>query len=215
MWPASLRPGWPARLGPVALPVGAVELRPLRVSDGAAWRSLRIADEALIRRWDPTSTDSWRQRHTRAAWVDHRSVLRLATRRGVALPFAITVDGNFAGQVTVGGIQRAPVHGGWIGYWVSSTVSGRGVASAAVALALRHAFGAGQLHRVEATVAPANTASQAVLRRLGFRQEGLLERYLDIDGAWRDHQLWAMTAEDPARWALDRVVARVEPDRLM
>jgi ribosomal-protein-alanine N-acetyltransferase len=54
----------------------------------------------------------------------------------------------------------------------------------------------GSLHRVDATVAPENAASRRVLEHLGFRQEGLLRRYLDVDGAWRDHQLWALTVEE-------------------
>ena len=52
------------------------------------------------------------------------------------------------------------------------------------------------LHRVEATVRPENTASRRVLAKVGFREEGLLKRYLDVDWAWRDHLLVAMTAEE-------------------
>lgn len=52
------------------------------------------------------------------------------------------------------------------------------------------------LHRVEATVRPENGASRAVLAKAGFREEGLLKRYLDVDGAWRDHLLVAITVEE-------------------
>lgn len=195
-WFTPATPGWPARLGPTPSPSGPVELRPLRAADGPAWRRLRILDEAHIRPWDPSSTLTWNARHTRAAWLDHRSMLRQAARLGTAMPFAVTVDGQFAGQVTIGGIQRFPLHSGWVGYWIGSEFAGRGVATIAVAQVVGHAFGDGFLHRVEATVAPANRASQQVLAHLGFRQEGLLRRYLDIDGGWRDHQLWALTAEE-------------------
>ena len=195
-WFAPGTPGWPAHLGPVPSPLGPVELRPLRSADGADWRSLRLHDEAAIRPWDPSSHLPWPARHTRAAWLDHRAMLRQAARLGTALPFAVTVGGHFAGQVTIGGIQRFPLHSGWIGYWIGSAYAGRGIATTAVALAVGHAFTDARLHRVEATVSPANPASQRVLAHLGFRQEGLLSRYLDIDGGWRDHQLWAMTAEE-------------------
>lgn len=195
-WFAPATPGWPARLGPVASPHGAVELRPLRASDGDAWRRLRIRDEQQIRPWDPTSNASWTARHSRPAWMDHRSMLRQAARLGTAMPFAVTVDGMFAGQVTIGGIQRFPLHSGWIGYWIGSDYAGHGIGTVAVAQVVGHAFTEGRLHRVEATVSPANPASQRVLAHLGFRQEGLLRRYLDIDGGWRDHQLWALTAEE-------------------
>ena len=71
-----------------------------------------------------------------------------------------------------------------------------GVATGALALGLDHCFGPVTLHRVEATVRPENAASRAVLAKVGFREEGLLERYLDVDGAWRDHLLVAMTVEE-------------------
>ena len=70
------------------------------------------------------------------------------------------------------------------------------MATGAVALAVAHLFGPVGLHRVEATIAPENLASRAVVGHLGFRQEGLLRRYLDINGAWRDHLLFALTVED-------------------
>ncbi len=195
-WFAPGTPGWPGHLGPLPSALGPVELRPLRSADGTDWRTLRLQDEAAIRPWDPSSHLPWAARHTRAAWLDHRSMLRQAARLGTALPFAVTVGGRFAGQVTVGGIQRFPLHSGWIGYWIGSPFAGHGIATTAVALVVGHAFTEGRLHRVEATVSPANPASQRVLAHLGFRQEGLLRRYLDIDGGWRDHQLWAMTAEE-------------------
>ncbi len=63
-------------------------------------------------------------------------------------------------------------------------------------LGLDHCFGPVTLHRVEATVRPENAPSRAVLAKVGFREEGLLRRYLDVDGAWRDHLLVGLTTED-------------------
>ena len=76
------------------------------------------------------------------------------------------------------------------------SVTGGGVATAALALGVDHCFGPVALHRVEATVRPENAASRAVLAKVGFREEGLLRRYLDVDGAWRDHLLVAITVEE-------------------
>lgn len=195
--PASRRrPGWPADLGPLPSAAGQVALRPLRRRDGVAWREIRIRDEALIARWDATSPLSWAERHSPAMWRSQRAMLAAAGRTGEALPFAITVDGVFAGQVTLGGIQRAALRSGWVGYWVDSRLHRRGVATTAVALALAHALGPVGLHRVEATIDPENAASRAVVAHLGMREEGLLRRYLDIAGAWRDHLLYAMTVEE-------------------
>jgi ribosomal-protein-alanine N-acetyltransferase len=66
----------------------------------------------------------------------------------------------------------------------------------ALGLALRHAFHEVRLHRVEANVQPANTRSIHLLRRLGFKKEGISRRYLKIGGRWRDHERWALLAED-------------------
>ncbi len=190
------RPGWPATLGPLRVRAGSVELRPLRRSDGDRWQSIRLRDEAAISPWDATSSLTWAERHDGRAWHTHRSLLAAAARRGEVLPFAITVGGRFVGQVTVGGIQRGALRSAWIGYWVDSVVQGGGIATGAVALAVGHALGPTGLHRIEATIAPENRASQAVVAHVGFRQEGYLQRYLDINGAWRDHLLFAMTKEE-------------------
>lgn len=202
-------PGWPATLGPLPSRAGEVMLRPLRRRDGAAWRRLRLRDRERIERWDATSPATWAERHSSASWRQHYALLRRAARRGGCLPFAVTVDGEFAGQVTLGGIARGALCSGWVGYWVGSDAGGHGVGTAAVALAVAHALGPVGLHRVEATIDPENTASRAVVEHIGMREEGLLRRYLDIAGAWRDHLLYAITAEEmpggvnPARALLD------------
>jgi ribosomal-protein-alanine N-acetyltransferase len=192
-------PGWPTHLGPLETRIGRVAGRPLRRSDWADWQQARVKDEALIAPWDATSDLTWAQRHSRTMWHSHRSLLRSGARRGEVVPFAITVEGAFAGQVTLGGIQRGALRSGWVGYWVASRFHRRGVATAAVALIVAHGFGPVGLHRIEATIAPENLASRAVVGHLGFRQEGHLVRYLDINGAWRDHLLYALTVEEVPR----------------
>lgn len=183
-------------LGPVVSRAGEVALRPLLRRDSAAWRAIRIRDEQFLRPWDVTSSLTWQERHSAGEFRRHRKQLTTGMLRQEMMAFAIVVDDIFTGQVTLGGIARGALRSGWVGYWVDSELQGNGVATAAVALAVDHAFGPGRLHRVEATVAPANVASQKVLAHLRFRQEGVLQRYLDIDGGWRDHLLFALTAEE-------------------
>lgn len=84
----------------------------------------------------------------------------------------------------------------WIGYWVYSGFSGRGVASSAVSLGVDHAMTEVGMHRVEATVLESNVASRRVLEKVGFREEGLLQRNLHINGQWRDHVLVGLTVEE-------------------
>ena len=83
------------------------------------------------------------------------------------------------------------------------------MASLAVALVCDHAFGAVGLHRVEADIRPENLPSQRLVERLGFRREGVLRRYLDIDGDWRDHLSYALLAEDLPAGVLSRWRERI------
>jgi ribosomal-protein-alanine N-acetyltransferase len=125
----------------------------------------------------------------------------------MSLPFIIAVNGQLAGQVTIGNVVRGSLCSAWIGYWVASHVVGGGVATAAVALAVDHSFAAAGLHRLEATVRPENAASLRVLDKLGFRQEGMFLRYLDVDGDWRDHLCFALTVEDVPSGLVPRLLA--------
>jgi [ribosomal protein S5]-alanine N-acetyltransferase len=135
-------------------------------------------------------------RHTVAAWPALCSGLRSEARKGRMLPYVIELDGEFCGQLTIGNVTHGALRSAWIGYWVRKSVTGGGVATAALALGLDHCFGPVMLHRVEATVRPENVASRAVLAKVGFRDEGLLKRYLEVDRAWRDHLLVGITVEE-------------------
>lgn len=182
-----------------------MELHPLRRRDAAEWSRLRLANEDWLRPWEPSSTVPWAIRHTPAAYRAMRAVVARRARQGTSLPFAVRVEGRLAGQVTIDNIVRGALRSGYLGYWIDRRVAGRGMASLAVALVCDHAFGAAGLHRVQADIRPENLPSQRLVERLGFTAEGLLRRYLDIDGDWRDHRAYALLAEDLpggvlARW---------------
>lgn len=181
-----------------------MELHPLRRRDAAEWSRLRTANEAWLRPWEPTSTQPWPARHSPAAYRAMRSALARRARTGVTVPLAIRVEGRLAGQVTVDNVVRGAMRSGWLGYWIDSGVAGRGMGSLAVALVCDHAFGAMGLHRLQADIRPENEPSQRLVERLGFTREGVLRRYLDIDGDWRDHVAYALLADDLPRGALDR-----------
>jgi [ribosomal protein S5]-alanine N-acetyltransferase len=193
---AGRHPGWPASLGGLRVSAGVVALRPVRLRDGRTWSAIRIRDERYLAPWEPSMPGGWAQRHAASEWPARWLQLRGAARKGAVLPFAITLDGRFVGQVMVGNIVREPLLSAYVGYWVDSSVAGRGVTTAAVALVVDHCYGRVGLHRLEATVRPENLASIRVLEKLGFRKEGLFRRYLDVDGAWRDHYCYALTVED-------------------
>ncbi|MGM1059792.1 GNAT family N-acetyltransferase [Saccharothrix sp. Mg75] len=203
-WEGGRHPGWPALLGPLRVDAGLVALRPPRLFDAAAWSRTRLRDQAYLEDWEPTAVDGWQERNAVLAWPAQWSSLKSMARRGHALPFTITVDGELAGQITVGNIVRGSLRSAWVGYWVAADRARGGVATAALALVVDHSFGEGGLHRLEATVRPENAASMRVLAKAGFRQEGLFRRYLDVAGDWRDHLCFAMTAEETSPEGLVR-----------
>lgn len=201
-------PGWPTPVGPLRVPGGAVRLRPVRMRDGAQWSRTRVAEREKLEPWEPTSELDWIARHNLSAWPAMHSGLRSEARKGRMLPYVIEVDGNFGGQLTIGNVTHGALRSAWIGYWVASEFTGGGVATGALALGVDHCFGPVMLHRVEATVRPENAASRRVLTKVGFREEGLLKRYLDVDRAWRDHLLVAVTAEEIEGSAAAQLVRR-------
>jgi len=192
----SRHPGWPLDVGPLRVRAGVVRLRQVRMRDGAQWSRARLADRAHLEPWEPSAELDWTVRHSVAAWPGLCSGLRSEARKGLMLPYVIELDGKFCGQLTIGNVIHGALRSAWIGYWVAKSSTGAGVATAALALGLDHCFGPVRLHRVEATVRPENAASRAVLAKAGFREEGLLLRYLEVDNAWRDHLLMAITVEE-------------------
>src|SRR5690606_22786488 len=163
--PDGKHPGGPARRGTLRVRAGDVALRPVRLRDGGPWRRIRVRDRGYLQRWEPSAPGTWQERHSGLSWTVQWAGLRTLARRGACLPFAITVNGVFAGQVTIGNIVRASLQSAWIGYWVDSELASKGVATAAVALAVDHAFSDAALHRLEATVRPDNAASLRVLTK--------------------------------------------------
>lgn len=181
-------------------------VRPIRLRDSREWSRLRIRNEDQLVPWEPTGSGSWGSRHQPGSWAAMHSVLKTEARRGVVLPWVVELDGDYVGQLTVGNVQRGAVRSAWIGYWIDRNRTGQGIATAAVALAVDHCFGPVGLHRLEATVQPANIGSQTVLTKVGFRREGLLERYMDVDSRWRDHILFALTAEELPHTAVGALI---------
>jgi ribosomal-protein-alanine N-acetyltransferase len=192
----SMHPGWPQSVGPLRVRAGLVRLRPVRLRDAAVWSRIRLADQAHLEPWEPVAEVNWELRHAVSSWPSICSGLRGEARKGRMLPYAIELDGEFCGQLTIGNVTHGALRSAWIGYWVAKEHNGGGVATAALALGVDHGFGPVGLHRIEATVRPENAPSRAVLAKARFREEGLLKRYLEVDGGWRDHLLVAITIEE-------------------
>ena len=104
-------------------------------------------------------------------------------------------------RAIVGSINLSQIYGGgfqsaYLGYYVGEQFAGRGYMTEALQLMLRYAFQDLKLHRLEANIQPGNVASLALVKRAEFVCEGYSRRYLKIGGRWRDHERWAILAED-------------------
>ncbi|MCK6209378.1 GNAT family N-acetyltransferase [Georgenia sp. EYE_87] len=166
--------------------VGTVGIRPLRPGDGPALARAYARNREHLAPWEPLRPESW---FTQRGQEDHVGRLMGERAAGRALPWVLLDGDRVVGAMTVSGIVRGPFLSGNLGYWVDGTVTGRGVATAAVAHVLAACARDG-LHRVQAGTLVHNAASQTVLRRNGFDRIGLAPRYLLIAGRWQDHVLY-------------------------
>ena len=171
---------------------------PRTIDVGELRHQLRRNTEHL-RRWSPTpahgedpasltSVSKMVLRHRRE-WKRGEAYVLLMTTRDAGEPII--------GRVALGGVMRGVFQNAYLGYWVDKDHQGRGFMTEAVAAASEFALRTAGLHRVQAAVMPINGASMRVLEKVGFRREGLAERYLCIAGKWEDHVIFAMTAEEP------------------
>src|SRR5262245_25733908 len=119
-------------------------------------------------------------------------------RRPEAACFFIcrTEDNAIVGAINLHQIFFGPFRSAYLGYYIGAPFANCGYMTEGLQLMLRYAFKEIKLHRLEANIQPGNTASIALVRRAGFRQEGYSPRYLKICGRWRDHERWAITVED-------------------
>lgn len=181
--------GWPA-----VLHSGGVTLRPLAPSDARAWSRVRERNADWLSPWDATVPPGGEPRP-----VSFRALVKRLTanaRAGTTYPFVIEVGGDFAGQVTVSNIVRGSAQYASIGYWIDRRHAGRGLVPRAVAMVIDHCFFTAGLHRVEIAIRPENSNSLRVVEKLGLRELGYAPRYLHINGAWRDHRVYAVTVEE-------------------
>ncbi len=178
---------------PLSLREGNLELRSLQRGDRRAVEQMRRRNEHHLRPWDATDPERPGARPT------FRALRRWAERQGktgLTLHLLIVHEGNTVGQIMAGPILYGSLRTATIGYWVDEQHCGQGIATRALALLEQHLFDEMGMHRIELTVRPENEASLAVVRKAGLRCEGLRERAVHVDGAWRDHLVFARTVEE-------------------
>jgi [ribosomal protein S5]-alanine N-acetyltransferase len=164
-----------------------VAIHPVHASDAAELVTANLASIALHEPWVSPCRD-------------HASFLGYLNRcdgdRSMGFIARERESGRIIGVVNLSEIVRGFFQSTYMGYYGMAGMSRRGLMSEAVGLVVTHAFGELGLHRVEANIQPGNEPSRALVKRLGFRLEGYSPRYLKIDGEWRDHERWAVLADE-------------------
>jgi ribosomal-protein-alanine N-acetyltransferase len=179
---------------------GAVGIRPIRLRDARALEKELLDNRTWLRQWEATSPHGPATFDTRASI---RS-LQSSARAGHGLPFVMEYDGQLAGQLNVSSITYGSLASATLGYWVAERFAGKGVTPTSVALATDYCFFQLGLHRMEICIRPENGPSLRVVKKLGFRYEGLRRRYIHINGDWRDHFCFALVVEEIPQGVLRR-----------
>ena len=163
--------------------------------DYRAWSSLREASADHLTPWEPV----WAHDHlSRKAFTNRVYWAGRAEANGTALPLLLIrrEDQRLLGAVTLDNIRRGPVQAGTIGYWIGAPFARRGYMKEAVLAVVHYAFTALDMSRIESACLPENAPSRGVLEKCGFKYEGVAQSYLQINGRWRNHVLYANLRND-------------------
>lgn len=181
-----------------------VVLRHLVSDDFSQWREVRRANMGWLTKWEPkrlpSSPDVIEDRSAFSMRCHSRERER---QLGSGFGFGVFVGGSFAGEVNLNSVQRGPFQNAYVGYWIDERLAGNSYTPEAVVAVMRYAFEELDLHRVQISIVPRNTASRRVVEKIGVRAEGVAERYLEINGTWEDHIRFAMTSEEWEEQAAD------------
>ena len=164
-------------------------------SDFRAWTALRRDSAAFLIPWEPT----WAPDHlARKAFTNRVYWSARAYANGTALPLFLIrrEDGVLVGAITLDNIRRGPAQCGVLGYWVGQPFARQGYMREAIDGVVTHAFSDLNLSRIEAACLPENAPSRGVLEKAGFKYEGVAQSYLQINGRWRNHVLYANLRHD-------------------
>lgn len=170
-------------------PGSRVELRDLVYADRDAFLEMVRESRDLHRPWTypPERPDQFDDLVSRTVRDDFK-----------CLAAVLVENGDLVGIFTISQIVRGYFQSAYLGYYANARHAGKGLMAEAMALVLDHAFGPLSLHRLEANIQPGNAPSIALARGAGFRLEGYSPRYLLIGGRWRDHERYAITADEHA-----------------
>ncbi len=189
--------GRPTIPSPLRLYGGRVMLRPLVPQDFAAWREVRVRNEAWLTPWEPRRPlPQFDPTVNRDAFTSRCGARERDAAAGLSFGFGLFVDDRFSGEVNINHILRGAIQTGTIGYWVDERLAGQGLVAEGVVVVAEFAFERLWLHRLEICIVPRNQNSRRVMDKLAIREEGVAIRALEINGTWEDHARYGLTAEE-------------------
>jgi ribosomal-protein-alanine N-acetyltransferase len=182
---------------PVRLYGRRVMLRPLAANDFRTWSEVRQHNADWLTVWEPSrplhQPDPVTDRSAFAARCQQRDRDRAA---GTAYQFGLFVDQQVAGEVNLNNVVRGAMQSGTIGYWIDQRQAGNSYVAEAVAVVMQFGFEQLSLHRLEICIVPRNDRSRRIMEKLNIRDEGIAQRYLEINGTWEDHIRYGITVEE-------------------
>jgi len=183
------------RKAKVQIETDRMTLRLPQLGDFRPWTALRNQSIEFLRPWEPT----WSGDHlSRKSFSNRVYWAQRSVTSGTAVPLFLTrrADGALLGALTLDNIRRGPAQAGTVGYWIGQPYARSGYMREALEAMVHHAFTTLDLSRLEAACLPENAASRGVLEKSGFKYEGVAQSYLQIDGRWRNHVLYACLRGD-------------------
>lgn len=174
-----------------------VILRPVQLGDFAAWSEVRLRNYDWLTKWEPSRVPaSPNPDNDRNAFALRCNARERDWQFGNGFGFGIFIEDAFAGEINLNSVQRGPFQSAQVGYWIDERQAGKGYVPESLVLILQYAFESRNLHRVEVSIVPRNAASVRVVEKLALRNEGIAQRYLEINGVWEDHVRYAITVEE-------------------
>lgn len=183
--------------GAVRLYGRRVMLRPLTPADWTQWSEVRQRNEHWLTPWEPLRPPNLLDpTYDREAFASRCNARDRDRQTGVAYGFGIFIGSDFAGEINLNGVVRGAQQGGTIGYWIDRAKAGQRYIAEAVVTLARFSFEQLHLHRLEICIVPRNSNSRRVVEVLSIREEGVAQRFLEINGTWEDHIRFGITAEE-------------------
>jgi len=187
---------------PIRLYGRRVTLRPLIPTDFAEWSEVRRRNEAWLTPWEPRRPPAGLDPSLNRDAFQARCAARdRDSASGIAYGFGVFVDNRLSGEVNLNHVVRGAMQSGVIGYWIDQARAGRGLIAESVVVVVAFAFEQLDLHRIEICIVPRNRNSRRVMEKLAIREEGIAQRFLEINGVWEDHVRYGITVEE---WAQRR-----------